>query len=78
MESLIISLCRQLIFILPVAWIFARIAVNNPNSTWLVWVTFPIAEIVTAAIACLLMIRTYKNKIESIHENVFETAADIS
>ena len=77
MESLIISLCRQLIFILPVAWILAEIAVNNANYTWLVWVTFPIAEIVTAAIACLLMIRTYKNKIESMHEDILEPAADI-
>lgn len=77
-ESLIISLCRQLVFILTVAWILAEIAVNNANYTWLVWVTFPIAEIVTAAIACLLMIRTYKNKIENMHEDILEPAADIS
>lgn len=62
-ESLVVSICRQFLFILPVAWIFSYIIIHFSGSSWLVWITFPIAEIVSAFIACILMKRTYKNKI---------------
>lgn len=64
-ESLIISLCRQLIFVLPVAWIFAQIVLKSSGPMWLLWTTFPIAEIVTAVIGCLLMRKIYK-KVEAL------------
>ena len=64
-ESLIISLCRQLIFVLPGAWIFAQIVLKSSGPMWLLWTTFPIAEIVTAVIACLLMRKIYK-KVEAL------------
>lgn len=54
-ESLIISLCRQLIFVLPVTRGFAEIAAHSPNLIWIVWTTFPIAEIITAVIAYFLL-----------------------
>lgn len=60
MESLVVSICRQLIFVLPVAWIFAKIAGKSVEMAWLVWITFPIAEILTVWIACLLMRRINK------------------
>ena len=44
MQSLILSLLRQLIFVLPIAWLFARYA------SGMVWITFIIAEAVTAVI----------------------------
>lgn len=59
-ESLVVSICRQFLFILPVAWIFSYIIIHFSGSSWLVWITFPI---VSAFIACILMKRTYKNKI---------------
>lgn len=62
-ESLVVSICQQFLFILPVAWIFSYIIIHFSGSSWLVWITFPIAEIVSAFIACILMKRTYKNKI---------------
>lgn len=62
-DSLVVSICRQFLFVLPVAWIFSYIIINFSGSSWLVWITFPIAEIVSAFIACILMKRTYKNKI---------------
>lgn len=62
-ESLVVSICRQFLFVLPVAWIFSYIIIHFSGSSWLVWITFPIAEIVSAFIACILMKRTYKNKI---------------
>lgn len=60
MESLVVSLCRQLIFVLPVAWIFAEIVKNSQGNEWLVWLTFPIAEMISVLIACLLMRRMNK------------------
>lgn len=62
-ESLIVSVCRQLVFVLPVAWIFAQVVSNDMSFSWLIWLTFPIAEAVSAVIACFLMKRTYKNKV---------------
>lgn len=59
-ESLVVSLCRQFIFVLPVAWFFAQLIQKSPNSSWLVWSTFPIAEIISAVIAFLLMLRICK------------------
>ncbi len=60
LESLIISLCRQLIFVLPIAWILARMALKGLVSTWFIWITFPFAEIVTAVIGYLLLRRISK------------------
>lgn len=54
-ESLIVSLLRQLVFVLPVAWAFSSLAIRSPESYQLIWLTFPIAEFVTAIIACLIM-----------------------
>lgn len=62
-ESLIISICRQLLFVLPVAWGFSLLAIQSIDNAWLVWLTFPIAEFVSAVIACIFMKRIYKNKI---------------
>jgi putative MATE family efflux protein len=62
-ESLIISICRQLIFVLPVAWGFSQLAINSMNYSWTVWLTFPIAEFISAIIAVLLMKRIYNKKI---------------
>lgn len=67
LESLIVSICRQLIFVLPVAWLFVQIINGSLDSAWLVWITFPIAEIATVAIACLLMKRTNK-KIKALND----------
>lgn len=65
-ESLIVSLCRQFIFVLPVAWGLAELVIRLQAPTWIVWITFPAAEFISAAIACLLMKRIYKNKISKL------------
>lgn len=56
-ESLVVSLGRQLVFVLPVAWAFAQLILKTQSNTWTIWTTFPIAEIVTLIIACVLMRR---------------------
>ncbi len=65
MESLVISLCRQLLFVLPVAWLLARLGLHT-NMPSLVWWTFLFAEVVSAAISCIFMRRIRKTKIASI------------
>ena len=65
-ESFIVSVCRQFIFVLPVAWAFARIAAENSGYSWLVWTTFPIAELVSAVIACVLFRNVYRKRVEAI------------
>lgn len=66
-ESLIVSVCRQLLFVLPVAWVFARIA-QATGLIWLIWIVFPLAELLSAAIALLLMRRIYRSKIAGIEQ----------
>jgi Na+-driven multidrug efflux pump len=65
LESLIVSVCRQLVFIFPFALLFAHIA-KSTGSTWLVWTTFPIAEILSALIAVILFVRICRRKIARI------------
>ena len=65
-ESLIISICRQLVFVLPVAWGFSQLAIKSMGYAWTVWLTFIIAEFVSAVIACIFMGRICKNKINTL------------
>ena len=62
--SLILSVCRQLLFVLPVAWGLARLVAPDLSNAWAVWLTFPIAEGLTAAIAAGLLARLYRGKIQ--------------
>ena len=62
LESLLISICRQMLFVLPVAWLFAQVARSDPERAWLVWWTFPIAEFVSMGIGCLLMQRVQRKQ----------------
>lgn len=65
-ESLIISVCRQILFILPVAYGLSLLAIQNTENSWIVWLTFPIGEFVSAVIACIFMKRIMKNKVEGL------------
>jgi putative MATE family efflux protein len=65
-SSLIISVCRQLLFVLPVAWMLCSWVLPDLSNGWIVWLTFPIAEIATAAIAVGLMCRIYKIKVKQL------------
>lgn len=65
-ESLIISVCRQFLFVIPIAWVFAKIVMSGACGTWLVWVTFILAEVLSVAVAAIFMKKVNKNKIEPI------------
>lgn len=68
LESLIISVFRQFLFVLPVAYGFARIAMEDNSKTWLIWLTFLIAEAVSAIFAGIFMKKINKNKINELEE----------
>ncbi|MGN0630598.1 MAG: MATE family efflux transporter, partial [Ruminococcus sp.] len=62
-QSLIISICRQVLFVFPFALIFRSITVYGGSMEFLSWTTFPIAEILTFIIAWLMFKRTLRNGI---------------
>lgn len=68
LESLVVSLCRQLIFLFPFALLFAHVAKTTPGYTWSVWTTVPIAEILSAVIACILFQRIYRGKVKVLED----------
>lgn len=62
-ESLVISVCRQFLFVIPVAYAFSEIVLSGTCGIWLVWATFPIAEILSVLVSVVFMKRVNKNKI---------------
>lgn len=67
LESLIISVLRQCIIVLPLAYLFSSIAIKNADKTWLIWTCFPITEAVTAFVAYLLMKRINRTKLSELN-----------
>ena len=55
MESLIISLLRQMIIILPLAYIFSLLVRNGQMSVTLIWWAFPITEFLSCLVGMKLL-----------------------
>ncbi|MBQ8180551.1 MAG: MATE family efflux transporter [Ruminococcus sp.] len=68
MESLVVSVCRQLLFVFPFAILFAEMAKSNTDNSWMVWTVFPIAEVLTMIVALVLFRRIYKKKTTAFAE----------
>lgn len=66
LASLIISVFRQFLFVIPVAYGFAMCVNKLSAPNWLPWVTFIIAEGITVIVASILLKGTMKKKIETI------------
>lgn len=66
-ETLFISIMRQLIFVLPFAFLFSVIAKNNANYLWTVWTTFIISEGLSCIFAVVFMRKIYKAKIQKLN-----------
>ena len=58
LSSLVVSLLRMLVIVLPLAYIFSR--TSNPE--WMIWFAIRIAEAVSAVVAILLAKKALKNK----------------
>lgn len=68
LQSLVISVCRQFLFVLPVAWGFSLVVRNSGSldMMWLVWLTFLIAEGISAGISVIFMAGIAKKKINTL------------
>lgn len=66
MESLIVSLLRQLIIILPLAEIFSIISKNSNIGGSLIWWAFPITEIIACVVGYVLLKKIRKIKVNSL------------
>ena len=66
MESLVISLLRQLVLILPLAGTFSVFVRNGQMGASLIWWAFPITELVSCLVGYVFLKRIRKNKVESL------------
>ena len=66
MESLVISLLRQLVIILPLAGIFSIFVRNGQVGISLIWWAFPITEVIACLIGFLFLKRIQKNKVNNL------------
>lgn len=66
LESLIISVCRQFLFIIPVAYLFAELVISGMCDTWLVWMSFVIAEVLSVIVSVVFMKKVNSKKVMSM------------
>ena len=62
-ESLIISLCRQVLFVLPPVWLLTRF-VTGPENVSLVWWPLALGEAATLVVALVLYQKRAKKRID--------------
>ena len=58
--SLVMSVMRQLVVLVPVAWLLAKLT----NDVGMVWWAFPIAEAVSLAVSVVFFMRLYKTELK--------------
>lgn len=68
MESLVISLLRQLVIVLPLAGVFSIFVKNGQMGVSLIWWAFPITEFVACLVGYVFLKRIIKNKVDSSYQ----------
>lgn len=58
----IVSVCRQVVILLPVAWFMAKVV----KRLEFVWLSYPIAEVASALMCAFFLIRIYRKQISSL------------
>lgn len=66
LESLVISLLRQLVIILPLAAIFSVFVRNDQMGVSLIWWAFPITEFVSCLAGYVFLKKIQRNKVEKL------------
>ena len=64
-QVMVIAFGRQLVFILPIAYLFSRLVIAQNAPSWLIWVTFPLGECITLLIGYLMLAST-KKKLQNV------------
>lgn len=67
MESLVISLLRQIVLILPLAGIFSIFVRNGRMGVSLIWWAFPVTELLACLVGYLFLKRIRKNKVNTLN-----------
>ena len=65
-ESLVISLLRQLLLILPLAGIFSVFVRNGQARVTLIWWAFPITEVLACLVGYIFLKKIRRNKVERL------------
>ncbi len=65
-ESLVISLLRQLLLILPLAGIFSAFVRNGQARVTLIWWAFPITEVLACLVGYIFLKKIRRNKVERL------------
>ena len=66
LESLVISLLRQLVIILPLAGVFSIFVRNGQMGVSLIWWAFPITEFLSCMVGYVLLKRIRKNRVGAV------------
>lgn len=66
MESLVVSLLRQAILILPLAWGFSMLVVQCGMDVSLIWYAFVITEVLSCVVGWVFLRRIEKKKMEAV------------
>ena len=66
-ESLVISLLRQLVIILPLAGVFSIFVRNGQMGVSLIWWAFPITEVIACLVGYVFLKRIRKNKVDVLN-----------
>lgn len=66
LESLVISLLRQLVIILPLATIFSVFVRNGQMGVSLIWWAFPITEFVSCLVGYVFLKKIQRNKVDKL------------
>ena len=72
--AMMTSILRQLVILLPAAYVLARIG-QNIGDDKLVWLSFPIAEVVALIASVYFFRKLYRNVIRKVGEETLEPVA---
>ena len=75
--SMIVSIARQLLVLIPAAWILGRAGMHTGSHN-LVWLSYPIAELASLAATLILYARLYRNVILPVPEGRDSAASGAS
>lgn len=63
-QSLVISILRQFVLVIPVAFVFSNMVNSGTASKSIIWMTFIIAEVLTAIIGYIMLRKIVKNSLK--------------
>lgn len=63
LESFVISVCRQFLFVIPTAYLFVEMVISGICGTWFVWMSFVIAEVLSVIVSAIFMKRVNTKKV---------------